>query len=226
MSGSVTRQGPGRALRQSLHGMLRTTHTQLNEELPVDHRLSTVYRVGAGLIGTGLIVFGVLGLVERLGVFTTEDNTVLGLNTNGALSLLSVFIGSLLLLGMLRGGNFASTLNIVLGVAFVLSGFVNLTLLETSANILNFRIQNVLFSFVVGLALMIFGMYGRVAGRLPRDNPYWRSRHPEDEMERHGARLRAERRQDLMARLARPAPPSPDRPEPRRRLKPPHRPER
>lgn len=36
----------------------------------------------------------------------------------------------------------------------------------------NFRRQNVLFSFTVGLLLTTGGMYGRVSGGLPRDNPY------------------------------------------------------
>lgn len=153
---------------------------RLDEHLPSDHRLSVVYRIGAGLIGAALVVFGVLGLVDRLGIFTTEDDTVLGLNTNGILSVLSIFVGLLLLTGMARGGNFASNLNLVLGVLFVLSGFVNLALLERGdLNVLNFRMQNVIFSFVVGLLLMIFGMYGRVSGKLPHDNPYWRARHPD-----------------------------------------------
>nr|WP_245240974.1 DUF4383 domain-containing protein [Streptomyces spiramenti] len=135
--------------------------------------------MGAGVIGTGLVVFGVLGLVQRLGVFTTEDSSVLGLNTNGALSLVSIFFGVVLFSGALRGGNFASTLNITVGTLFLVSGFINLAVLETGLNFLNFRIQNVLFSFVAGLLLLVFGMYGRVAGRLPRDNPYWRARHPD-----------------------------------------------
>jgi hypothetical protein len=203
MTGQVPVYGPHRAARRGLRSLLADFRTQLDEELPADHRLSTVYRFGAGLIGSVLIVFGVLGLVERLGVFATEDDTVFALSTNGALSLLSVFIGALLLLGMLRGGNFASTLNIVLGVAFLLSGFTNLALLETSANILNFRIQNVLFSFGVGLLLLVFGMYGRLTGRLPRDNPYWRSRHPENAVAQRGEQLRAGRRRELMARMTR-----------------------
>ena len=200
------RHGHGQQAEQrALHGLLHRTGTQLNEELPVDHRLSTVYRVSAGVIGTGLIVFGVLGLVERLGAFSTEDDTVLGLSTNGALSLLSVFVGALLLTGMMRGGNFASTLNIVLGTGFLLSGFANLAVLETGANILNFRIQNVLFSFVVGLLLLVFGMYGRVTGRLPRDNHYWRQRHPEHAVARRGGKLRADRRRGLPDRAEPPA---------------------
>jgi hypothetical protein len=151
----------------------------LDDHLPVDHRLSRVYRVGAGLMGLLLVAFGILGLIDRIGFFDTGGDTVAGLNTNGALSILSICVGLLLFVGMVIGGNFASTLNMVLGVAFILSGFVNLALLDTGMNFLAFRMQNVLFSFVVGLLLMMFGMYGRVTGGLPHDNPYWRARHPE-----------------------------------------------
>ncbi|WP_079032555.1 DUF4383 domain-containing protein [Streptomyces specialis] len=167
---------------------------RLDEHLPVDRRLSRVYRIGAGLVGLGLMLFGVLGLTENVGMFDTRDDTVWGLNTNGALGWLSIVVGLLLLAGMIKGGNFASTLNMLLGVAFVLSGFVNLALLETDANILNFRLQNVIFSFAVGLLLMTFGMYGRVSGRLPHDNPYWRARNPGAAGEERRRRELAERR--------------------------------
>ncbi|MFE5736332.1 DUF4383 domain-containing protein [Streptomyces celluloflavus] len=159
-------------------GKLR--HTKLDEHLPVDHRLSQVYRVGAGLTGLVLLAFGILGLIDKIGFFDTGGATVAGLNTNGTLSVLSIIVGMLLFGGMVIGGNFASTLNIVLGVAFLLSGFVNLALLQTSANFLAFHLQNVLFSFAVGLMLLVFGMYGRVSGGLTHDNPYWRARHPEE----------------------------------------------
>ncbi|MFW6690191.1 DUF4383 domain-containing protein [Streptomyces sp. MAR4 CNX-425] len=155
-------------------------HTKLDEHLPVDHHLSNVYRAGAGLVGLFLLVFGVLGLFNRVWFFDTGGDETLGLNTNGALSTLSIAVGALLLYGMVRGGNFASTLNMVLGVLFVLSGFVNLALLETSWNFLAFQMENVLFSFVVGLVLATFGMYGRVSSRLPYDNPYYRTRNPEE----------------------------------------------
>ncbi|HBF84560.1 MAG TPA: DUF4383 domain-containing protein [Streptomyces sp.] len=154
--------------------------TRLDEQLPVDHRLSQVYRIGAGLMGLVLVAFGILGLLDRIGFFDTGGDTVAGLNTNGALSVLSICIGLLLFGGMVIGGNLASTLNMVLGVAFLVSGFVNLALLDTGVNFLAFRMQNVIFSFVVGLLLMTFGMYGRVSGGLPHDNPYWRARHRGD----------------------------------------------
>ncbi|MDH2389338.1 DUF4383 domain-containing protein [Streptomyces sp. HNM0663] len=173
----------------------RTHHTKLDEHLPVDHRLSNFYRVGAGLTGLLLVAFGVLGLTDNIGFFDTAGDTVVGLNTNGALSVLSICVGALLFVGMVIGGNFASTLNMILGIAFLVSGFVNLALLDTSYNFLAFHIQNVMFSFVVGIMLMFFGMYGRVSSTLPHDNPYWKSRHPEQAAEerRMEQRIREQR---------------------------------
>ncbi|MEU6764810.1 DUF4383 domain-containing protein [Streptomyces sp. NPDC046853] len=161
-----------------------------NEHLPVDHHLSTIYRVGAGLMGLVLLAFGILGLIDKVGFFDTGGDTVAGLNTNGALSVLSICVGLLLFVGMVIGGNFASTLSMVLGCAFVLSGFVNLAILDTGLNFLAFRMPNVLFSFVVGLLLMVFGMYGRVGSALPHDNPYWKARHPEQVRHAESGRAR------------------------------------
>jgi hypothetical protein len=152
---------------------------RFDEHLPVDHRLNLVYRIGAGLIGLFLLVFGILGLIDQIGFFNTGGDTVAGLNTNGTLSVLSICVGVLLFVGMVIGGNVASTVNMVFGVLFILNGFLNLGLLDTSYNFLAFKMQNVLFSFIVGLLLMTFGMYGRVSSTLPHDNPYWRARHPE-----------------------------------------------
>ncbi|MET8681176.1 DUF4383 domain-containing protein [Streptomyces sp. NPDC004647] len=182
------------------HAAPRRRHIRLDEHLPVDHRLSKVYRVGAGLMGLVLLVFGIIGLTGNIGVFDTQGDEVAGLNTNGALSVLSIVVGLLLFVGMVIGGNFASTLNIVVSIGFLLSGFVNLALLETGFNFLAFRIQNVLFSFAVGIMLMIFGMYGRVSATLPHDNPYWQARHP-DEAARERAALQARaRRLSIQAR--------------------------
>ncbi|MEV7991056.1 DUF4383 domain-containing protein [Streptomyces sp. NPDC086077] len=152
---------------------------QFDKHLPVDHRLNQVYRFGAGLMGLVLVAFGILGLIDKIGFFDTRGDQVVGLNTNGTLSVLSICVGLLLFVGMVIGGNFASTLNMVVGIAFILSGFLNLGLLDTDYNFLAFRIQNVLFSFVFGVVLMFFGMYGRVGSALPHDNPYWRARHPD-----------------------------------------------
>jgi hypothetical protein len=153
---------------------------RFEEHLPLHHRLNRVYRIGAGLMGLFLVAFGILGLANHIGFFDTGGATTLGLNTNGALSVVSICVGLLLFVGMVIGGNLASTLNMGFGILFLLSGFVHLALLETNYNYLAFKIQNVLFSFVVGILLMVFGMYGRVGSTLPHDSPYWQARHPEE----------------------------------------------
>lgn len=164
---------------------------RLDEHLPVDHKLSQVYRYGAGAMGLVLVVFGILGLLNGVSFLSHAGKHLAGLNSNGALSTISIVVGALLFVGMVIGGNFASTLNICVGVAFLLSGFVNLALLDTGSNLLAFKMSNVLFSFGVGLLLLFFGLYGRVTGRLPYDNPYWKSRHPEEAARAEAARERA-----------------------------------
>ncbi|GGZ81809.1 DUF4383 domain-containing protein [Streptomyces subrutilus] len=151
----------------------------LRDELPVDHRLTLVYRIGAAGCGVLLLAFGCLGFTNELGFFSTEGARVAGLSTNGLLSLVSLVVGAVLVVAACVGGNVASTVNMVVGGLFVLSGFVNLFLIGKSANLLDFSMSNVIFSFVMGLLILTFGMYGRVTGGLPHDNPYWRRRHPE-----------------------------------------------
>lgn len=153
---------------------------KLSDELPVDHKLATVYRYGAALCGVVLLVFGTLGLADRLSPFDTAGRHIAGMSTNGLLSVVSLVFGLALVAGAIVGGNAASTLNMVVGSLFVLSGFVHLAILDRSLNVLDFGMANVLFSFVMGLVVLTFGMYGRVSGGLPHDNPYWRRRHAQE----------------------------------------------
>ncbi|MFB9350849.1 DUF4383 domain-containing protein [Streptomyces heliomycini] len=152
---------------------------KLRDELPVDHHLATVYRYGAALCGLVLLTFAGLGFADALSPFDTSGDTIAGMTTNVALSVISTVVGCALLVGAVVGGNFASTLNMTVGGLFVLSGFAHTFVLDRPANILDFGMTNVIFSFVMGLLIATFGMYGRVSGRLPHDNPYWRRRHAE-----------------------------------------------
>ncbi|WP_326593234.1 DUF4383 domain-containing protein [Streptomyces sp. NBC_01294] len=154
---------------------------KLSDELPVDHCLATVYRYGALLCGLVLIVFGVLGFADALRPFDTQGETIAGMTTNTTLSVISVVVGLALAVGAFIGGNFASTLNITVGVLFLLSGFAHIFIIGKDANVLDFGMTNVMFSFVMGLIIMTFGMYGRVSSKLPHDNPYWQSRHTNHE---------------------------------------------
>ncbi|MFI6639005.1 DUF4383 domain-containing protein [Streptomyces sp. NPDC050504] len=151
---------------------------KLREELPVDHHLATVYRCGAAFCGLVLLVFAALGFADALSPFDTSGDTIAGMSTNIALSVVSTVVGVALLVGAAVGGNFASTLNLVVGGLFVLSGFAHLFVLDRPANVLDFGMTNVVFSFLMGLLIATFGMYGRVSSKLAHDNPYWRRRHP------------------------------------------------
>jgi hypothetical protein len=146
-------------------------------------RLDSVHRVGAVLFALGLWVFGILGLVNRLDPFTTNGTPVLGLSSNGLLSVISLVVGAILIAAAVRGGRTASTVTVIVGVAFILSGLANVLVLDTPLNLLAFRMPNVIFSLIAGALLLFLGAYGRYTGRLPDDNPYHVERHPSDEPE-------------------------------------------
>ncbi|MFE5512302.1 DUF4383 domain-containing protein [Streptomyces sp. NPDC056529] len=164
---------------------------KLKNELPVDHHLTTVYRVGAAVCGVLLIIFGCLGFANALSPFGTSGDRIAGMTTNTALSVISVVVGLALLAGAAVGGNFASTLNMIIGGLFVLSGFYHLFTLDRSANFLDFGMTNVMFSFLMGLLILTFGMYGRISSKLSHDNPYWKRRHPREAAQEALARRRA-----------------------------------
>jgi hypothetical protein len=134
--------------------------------------LDRLHRVAAVAFGLGLWVFGGLGLLNRLDFFSTQGQPVLGLSSNGALSAVSLVVGAVLILAGIRGGRLASTTLVVVGAAFLLSGVLNSLVLETSLNLLAFRIPNVVFSLVAGALLLILGAWGRFTGNLPDENPY------------------------------------------------------
>jgi hypothetical protein len=152
---------------------------RMDRYLPPDHPLSKVYRVGAAIFGAGLICFGVLGLADRLPFLSTNGIEILGLSSDGLLSVISIVVGAILICAAAWGGAIASTTTSVIGGLFFLSGLANLAVLDTAWNLLAFKLQNVCFSLVAGMLLMFLGLYGRVSGGLPQDNPYVRRRHNE-----------------------------------------------
>lgn len=139
-------------------------------------RLSLLHRIGAVLFGLGLWVFGILGLVGRLEPFSVSGSPVLGLSSNGLLSAISLVVGGVLIVAAVRGGRTASTVLVVVGAAFLLSGLVNVLVLGGPFNFLAFRMSNVIFSLVAGGLLLILGAWGRLTVRLPEDNPYQHER--------------------------------------------------
>lgn len=72
-------------------------------------RINAVHRTSALVLGVGLGVFGVLGLVNRLAWFSTSGASILGLSSNGLLSMVSLVTAAVLIAAGLRGGRTAST---------------------------------------------------------------------------------------------------------------------
>lgn len=140
----------------------------MEEHLPLDSPLGGVYRVGGALGGLILLIFGVAGFFTGAPFLGTEGEEILGLHTNGLLSLISVVFGVLLIGGAIIGGNVAAATNTAIGTLMLVSGLLNLTVIRTDANFLAFTISNVVFSFVLGVVILTFGLYGRVSGGDPR----------------------------------------------------------
>ena len=135
-------------------------------------RVFVVQRTGAVLVALFLLVFGLLGFAGGLDFFSTEGKRILGMSSNGLLAAISVLMALVLLAAAARSPRVASTVMIVAGSLFLLSALVNLAVLRTSFNILAFEMENVVFSVVVGLLLLVLGAYGRIGGHLPPDSPY------------------------------------------------------
>jgi hypothetical protein len=137
--------------------------------------------MGAAVLGGGLCVFGVLGVAHQLPFLATHGKrVVLGLATNGLLATISLIVGGVLIGAALRGGRSSSNLTVAIGALFLLSGLLNLAVLNTEFNLLAFRMSNVIFSFIAGMLLLFLGSYGRFSGGLPTDNPYYQQRHRND----------------------------------------------
>lgn len=141
------------------------------------HPVHIVHRVSAAALGLGLWVFAALGFANGLAFFSTQGQSVLGLSSNGLLSTISAVAGAILLGSAVWGGPVASMVTAALGVLFLLSGLAHLAVLHTGFNILAFRLPNVFFSLIAGMLLLFVGLYGRLSGGLPPDNPY-RQAHP------------------------------------------------
>ncbi len=147
---------------------------------PPGSRLDLVHRIGAAVLGAGLCLFGILGFVDRLKFLALQGKVVLGLAENGLLATISVVVGVVLIGAALRGGRVSSTITVVVGLLFLLSGVLNLFVLETKFNLLAFRLSNVVFSIIAGMLLLFLGAYGRFSGGLSVDNPYYQHRHRQD----------------------------------------------
>jgi hypothetical protein len=68
------------------------------------HRIHTVHRVSIAALGVFLLIFGVLGLTERLEFLSSHGAIIMGLSTNGLLAAISVLVAVVLTVAAARGG--------------------------------------------------------------------------------------------------------------------------
>lgn len=138
---------------------------------PVNHPARPIYRAIGGLTGLYLVAFGVLGLIASVGddVLAQDDTAVLGQGTNLGFSLLSVLLGGAVLAGTAIGRNVDVLINQGLGYAGLALGLAGLAFIRTEANIFNFSVATVVVVMVVGLVLLMVGMYGKVGTDAEQD---------------------------------------------------------
>jgi hypothetical protein len=138
--------------------------------IPVNHPLRTFYRTFAGLAGLYVLAFGIVGLVQTWGMelFGRGSDWVLGLRTNLAFSILSIVVGAVVVVGAVIGGNIDRFVNLAGGIVFLVAGILMLALLQTELNFLNFTVATCVASFLIGIALGLAGLYGKVGPRTER----------------------------------------------------------
>lgn len=131
---------------------------------PVNHPARPIYRAIGGLTGLYLAVFGVLGVVTSLGddLFAQDDTKVLGQGANLGFSLLSLLIGVVVLAGAVLGRNRDVAINQWTAYGLLVLSLFSLAFLQTEVNVLNFSVTTVIVTMVLGLVLLMAGMYGKV----------------------------------------------------------------
>ncbi|GGM25479.1 hypothetical protein GCM10011608_07900 [Micromonospora sonchi] len=132
--------------------------------LPVNHPARPIYRVLSGLVGLYILVFGVWGTVLTWGEppFARDGAWALGLRANLAFALVSVIFGIVLIVGASRRGNLGHYMNLTAGVVFLVTSILMMSVLQTSANFLNFSMSTVIVSMLFGLILIGTGAYDKV----------------------------------------------------------------
>jgi hypothetical protein len=121
---------------------------------PINHPARPIYRVISGLIGLYLVLFGALGLFV--------DGRVFGQGTNVANSLVSIALGAIILIATLIGRNLDAAVNKYLGYGLMALGLLTLAFLRTDANVLDHTVSTSIVWMLLGITLLMAGMYGKV----------------------------------------------------------------
>jgi hypothetical protein len=132
---------------------------------PVNHPLRPLYRALGALTGAYLVLFGVVGLIVTPGngLFGQPDDRVLGQGANLFWSIVSLILGAIVLIGVVIGRNLDVEINKYLGWGLLVVGSYELAASRTDANFLKFTVATVVVTYLVGLVLILSGLYTKTA---------------------------------------------------------------
>ena len=132
---------------------------------PVNHPLRPLYRALSGLAGIYLVIFGIIGLIVTSGdgLFGTAGHRVLGQGANLFWSIVSLIIGAIVVVATVLGRNIVSETDKYIGWGLLVVGTFGLAVGRTDANVLDFSISTVVVTYLVGLVLIMSGLYTKVA---------------------------------------------------------------
>jgi hypothetical protein len=132
---------------------------------PVNHPLRPLYRALSVLAGAYLVLFGVLGAIMTAdeGLFGNGEDRVLGQKTNLFWSIVCVLLGAIVLVAVVIGRNADTEVDKYFGWGLLVVGSYELAVIRTDANFFNFSISTVVVTYLVGLVLMLAGLYSKVA---------------------------------------------------------------
>jgi hypothetical protein len=134
---------------------------------PVNHPLRPIYRALSALTGAYLVLFGIVGIIVNSGhdFLATLGEPVLGQHANMLWSILALIIGAIVLVTTMIHHNLDSHADKFLGWAMLVVGSYSLAANRTNANFLGFSMATVIVSYIVGLVLIMCGLYTKTAPR-------------------------------------------------------------
>jgi hypothetical protein len=128
---------------------------------PVNHPLRPLYRALGALAGAWLVLFGIVGVIVNAGddFFAAHAERVFGQGINMFGSIVSLVTGAIVLIVTAIGRNLDTETYKFLGWGVLAVGSYGLATARTDANFLGFTISTVVVDYLVGLVLVLAGLY-------------------------------------------------------------------
>ena len=140
---------------------------------PVNHPLRPFYRALGALAGAWLVLFGIVGIIHNADddFFAVHAERVFGQGVNLFGSIVSLITGAIVVVATLLGRNLDTEAYKFLGWGVLAVGSYGLATSRTEANFLGFTIATVVVDYLVGLVLVLAGLYIKFAPPAQADEP-------------------------------------------------------